>query len=685
LKRGPDVPPIDVTTPPITSERRLTVHDTVELPRIYMAWLTPPFFKAGDAEADLAANLLGGDKVSRLYKSLVYEKQIAQEVYAYQGSNMLASVFMVVATAAPGHPLEELEKEIQAQLAGLRTTVPDAAEVAGAKRSIENSILFSLERNGSLNGIADRINGYNHYVKDPGYLQQDVARYRNATPEGIRDFAAQYLTDSSRVVVYAVPGEKKLAPPVPRVAAGKAGVESINADEEWRHQPPQPGPVPALVLPAAESFKLSNGLTVIFDRREGVPTLAAGLVFKSGSGSNPLDRPGLASFTLGMLDEGTATRSAMQLAEDLKRAGAAITEYPSRDSSSLVLTSARGNVARGFELLADVAMNPSFPADEIERLRKIRLGELVQMKQDPSVIADRAMVLAIAGDANPYGYLTVGTSDGITATTAEDLRSFWKSHMTPSNAALIVSGDFTRSDLEDLAEQAFGTWSAAGPPAPGAMTAFPRSPRIVAVDQPGTPQSQLRLAIAGPARATPDYAPLEVMNMILGGMFSSRVNMNLRETHGYSYGAYSFVRYLQHGGWIAIGAGVQGDTTAPSISEIFKEVGRIRQEPAAPEEMRTARDSLMHSLPAEFETTSQTVSMFVDPFVYDLGLDFYSRWPAMVEAVTESDVQTVAKKYLIPENMLVVVVGDMGKFKPRVEALKLGPIEVRDPEGRPVR
>jgi zinc protease len=264
LKKGPEIPAVKVASSPITEERRATVKDRIELPRLYMAWIVPPFFTDEDAAADIAADILGGDKVSRLYKSLVYEKRIAQDVAAYNLSNQLGSVFNIQATAAPGHTLEEIEKEIDIQLDTLRQTAPSASELDGTKRTVERNVLFALEYSGGAGGVADRINTYNHYVKNPDFLEQDIQRYRKVTPQTVRDFAEKYLKKNARVVVYGVQGEPDFGPNVPGSpkATSKGSGESVNAEEAWRANPEQGGP--------ATGFPFS-GIFPIGQRLDGDP------------------------------------------------------------------------------------------------------------------------------------------------------------------------------------------------------------------------------------------------------------------------------------------------------------------------------------------------------------------------------------------------------------------------------
>jgi len=304
LKRGEDVPKIKAHTPPITSERRTVIQDNVQLPRVYMAWLTSPIFKPGDAEADLVATILGGGKSSRLYKKLVYEKQIAQDVSVNQQSLILGSVFEVQVTAKAGVKLEDLEKMINTELDAFRKDGPTAEELMRARNVIESRIIAGLETLGGFGGVADRLNSYNHFLGTPDFLAADIARYENASTESIQAFAEGQLKGNQRAVVYGVPGKQDLGaevatPKAPEKDPSKNNGEPVNVDAVWRNEPPKPGPAGALHLPVPEKFKLSNGLTVLYSERPGLPLVAADLVLHAGSGVNPVDRPGLASMAAG--------------------------------------------------------------------------------------------------------------------------------------------------------------------------------------------------------------------------------------------------------------------------------------------------------------------------------------------------------------------------------------------------
>jgi zinc protease len=688
LKRGQPVPPITVETPKITSERRATIEDRVELPRLYMAWLTSPIFAPGDAEADVTAMVLGGGRSSRLYKKLVYEQQIAQDVSVNQQSLILGSQFQITVTARPGHTLEELEKAVDAELQTLRTTPPDAREVERARNTFETRIITALEGLGGFGGVADRLNSYNHYLKTPEYLQQDIARYRAVTPAAVLAFAKAQLTPNTRVVVQVVKGTPNLSspptPPAPQTTPGQ-GAEAINVDEPWRKDPPAaPASRTYMQVPAPESITLANGLTVMLATRKGLPVVSANLVIKTGSDSNPADAPGLANFTAAMLTQGTATRSALQIADDIAQLGGTLTASSTMDASTISTRTLKKVFPAALDQVADVAMHPSFPAEELERQRTARLGQLAQQRANPQMLASTVVANVLYGDAHPYGFAEIGTLASVKAMTGDRLRAFWQQNFVPNNAALVVAGDITMAELRPLAEKAFGAWQRGTPARPSLTMPDNAASKVVIVDRPGAPQTQLRVAMIGAARSAPDFRPAQVMNVALGGLFSSRINMNLREKNGFTYGASSQFVFRKAPGPFQVASGVRTDVTGPAAAEMIKELKGMAAAAMPADELKRAKDFLAYSLPGAFETSSGTVASLGNIYTYDLPMDYYATYAESVYAVTADQALAAAKKYLVPDRFVVVAIGDRAKIEPELRKLNL-PIEIRDADGRVVK
>ncbi|OFW21999.1 MAG: peptidase M16 [Acidobacteria bacterium RIFCSPLOWO2_02_FULL_65_29] len=687
LKRGAPVPKPSVQTvqtPPITSERRAVVTDRVELPRVYMAWLTSPIFEPGDADAHVAASVLGTGRSSRLYKKLVYEQQIAQQVSVQQYSLTLGSVFQIQATARPGHTAEELEQSLNEELARFRESGPDAAEVDRARNGIETNIVQGLERLGGFSGIANRLNTYNHFLGNPGYLPQDVQRYRDVTPASVKAFAAAELAPNARVVVHGVPGQPDFGAPVPTPAPVKiapgTGAESVNAAAAWRNDPPKPGAPRMLTLPVPVSFQLANGLTVLVNERPGLPVVSANLVIRSGSGANPTDRPGLANFTAAMLDEGTSSRTAPMIADQVAQLGASLTTSSNMDATQITGSSLGRNFPALLDLMADVTRHPGFPEEEVDRQRASRLGTLAQQRENAGAVANSAMFAALYGPAHPYGYVDLGTEASNKAMTRDDMRTFWSEHFVPNNAALVVSGAITAASLRPDVEKAFGDWPRGAPAARPFGDPATTAARLVIVDKPGAPQTQVRVASIGAPRSTPDYEALRVMNEALGGLFSSRINLNLREEHGYTYGASSQFVFRRSAGPFLVQSGVRTDATAPAVSEILKEIRRMRETPMSADELTMAKDSLVRSLPSDFQTSGDVTATTTNIYLFDLGLDYFRTYPARLSAVTLDQTSEVAKRYLVPEKLIVVAVGDRAKIQSELQKLNLGALELRSPD-----
>ncbi len=687
IPAGAPVPPIEVRTPPISSERRAVITDQVELPRVYLAWITDPIFKPGDAECDLIGRILGGGKSSRLYKRLVYDDRIAQDASAMQYSLALGSLFTVEATAKPGVAPETVERCIDEELDRFVVEGPTEAELAGARNTIQSAIIRGLETLGGFGGVADRLNQYNHYLGDPGYLAADLARYEQATPARLAEVAQTRLRRENRAVVYGVPGEK-IVDDVPRSADPDRTPGAEPADvpgQQWRASIPSAAPPSPLVLPVPVSFRLDNGLTVLLVEQHGLPVVSANLVSLSGSECNPPERPGLAAFTADMLDEGTKRRSALQIADDADQLGATLSTGSSTDMSYAAIRSLKRNARAALELLADVALHPEFPAGDIERVRHDRITHILQQRDNPGAIASKAFFGTVYGPRHPYGYTEIGSEASVRSISRDELVGFWERGYAPGNSALVVAGDITVEELRELAGELFGAWRGAGSAAGLPAAAGARGRRVVIVDKPGAPQTSLRIGHVGISRSDPDYIPVDVMNTALGGLFSSRINMNLREAHGYTYGASSGFAFRRGPGPFVVATNVRTDVTAAAVSEVLHEIERMRNSEPTEVELATAKDSISRSLAGYFETTPQSASTAGQLFVHDLPLDFYRTLPGRVEAVSAAAARHAAETHLHPEELVIVAVGDRSRIEPQLWDAGFGPVEYRCLDGEPAK
>jgi len=443
-----------------------------------------------------------------------------------------------------------------------------------------------------------------------------------------------------------------------------------------RSTPPATGAAPALTLPEIQKRQLSNGLPVWVVGLHEVPLVQVNLVVRSGTAADPPGRFGIASLTAAMLPEGAGNRSSLQIADDIDFLGASLSASSGIDSAAVRLQVPVARLADALPIMADVAQRPTFPAEELERVRQQRLTGLLQARDDPATVASLAFSRVLYGTAHRYGTAAMGTADTIKAFTPEDLRAFHASSFRLEQATLLVVGDVTTDALLPLLETSFGQWKpAAGAPAKVTLPQArqPAHREVILIDKPDAAQSQIRIGWIGVPRSTPDYFPLEVMNTILGGSFTSRLNMNLREKRGYSYGAGSGFDMRAEAGPFSAAAGVQSDKTSESLTEFFNELtGILDLVPA--EELRRAKNYVALRFPGGFETTGDISRRLEEVLVYNLPDDYFSQYVERVQAVTAADVQRVARQYIDPARLAVVVVGDVKTIQPRIAALELGPI-----------
>ena len=584
--------------------------------------------------------------------------------------------------------LDELEAAFWEQIAKLQTAGPTQDELDSARAVDLTSKIEGLQRLGGFGGIADTLNSYNQYTGDPGYLPKEIAEFEAVTTGSVKAIAAKFLNKNQAVVVSTVPGSK-VVDDVPRSPADTdATVKLVNpytpafeSDQNFRKTVPLAGPAPVFHLPVPTTFTLKNGLKVYLIQDSNLPVLAATLVTRAGGETNPAGKPGLASFTAAMLGEGTLRYDATQLAEATERIGTRLSTTASMDSAAASIGVLTNHADAGLDLLADVVEHPGFRDTDIDRIRKQRVLGIQQEADSVSAIAARVGPHLLYGD-QPYGYTASGTTASLEGITRDELKGFWESHYGPADSALVFAGDIKESEARELAEKHFGNWSGK---ASGEVTLPPPPPppttRLVIVDKPGSPQTALSAIDLGVARTIPDFEAIQEMNYTLGGSFASRINMNLREEHGYTYGARSTFNAYREGGPFTAGALVKTDVTAPATKELLLELNRILTEPANPAELKMAKDSLSQSIPAAFETTAATAGTMSSIFVYNRPLDYYAKLPAAYMAVTPEEVQRVAKMTVHPNRFIILAVGDKSKIETPLKELNIAPIEYADPLG----
>mgnify|MGYP002780466017 CR=1 FL=1 len=667
---GPPISKHDVWIAPRSGEQRQQMEDRVPQARLYKVWNVP---KWGSAEADhlsLAAEVLGSGKTSRLYKRLVYDDQLATDIAVFPYLREIGGQFFLWATARPGQELKALEKAVDEEMARFLAQGPTAAELERVKTNRRSAFLRGVERIGGFGGKSDLLAQSEVYAGRPDFYKVSQERLRRATPAEVQAAARRWLADGVFVLEVL---------PFAQYAAQGSDVD--------RTRLPQAGEPPAPEFPALQRARLSNGMEVVLAERRTVPLVSFSLVLDAGYAADPRGTPGVASLAMDMLDEGTRRRNALQISEELALLGARLNTGSDLDASYVNLSALQEQLDPALELFADVILNPAFPATDFERLRKEQLARIQREKVTPVQMALRVLPPLLYGPGHAYGNPLTGsgTEASVQAIRREELEAFHRAWFRPNHARLVVAGDIGMDELRPRLERLFRDWRPGEVPAKPVATVEPPRPAVYLVDRPGSEQSVIFAGQLFPPRANPDETALEVMNNLLGGMFTSRINMNLREDKHWSYGAASFA-------WPARGqrpfiayAPVQSDKTAESMTELLRELRDLRgARPASAQELAMARDNLTLSLPGRWETIGAVAQSVGEQVRFGLPDDYWRTYAERVRAVSPADVQRAAAGRIQPEHLVWVVVGDRAKIEAPIRKLGLGELRFVDADGRPL-
>lgn len=459
--------------------------------------------------------------------------------------------------------------------------------------------------------------------------------------------------------------------------AQQASSTQAPASAPDRSRPPALGPAPALKMPPIQKRTLSNGVPVWIIESHEVPLVQVNLLVLAGSGDDPAGKFGVANLTAAMLDEGAGARSSLEIADAVEFLGATLNATSSFDASAVRLNVPVARLDAALPILADVALRPTFPQKDLDRIREERLTAILQARDDPEQIAPLAFQRVVFGPTHRYGSPAFGSEATVKAFTPDDLRAFHRAWYQPANARLVVVGDITADAVLPLLERQFGGWQNG---TPVRRTPVPTAPSLTAghiyiVDKPDAAQSQIRIGNVGVARSTPDFFTLEVLNTLLGGSFTSRLNQNLREEHQYTYGAASrFDMRLSPGSFVAA-AGVQTDKTSEALQEFFKELTAIAG-PVTDDELTRMRNYLAFGFPADFETSSDLSRRVEELLIYGLPDSYFEQYVGNIQRVTPAAVRAAAAKYIRPSTFAVVVIGDRKAIEAGIRALKIAPVTV---------
>jgi len=466
-------------------------------------------------------------------------------------------------------------------------------------------------------------------------------------------------------------GEARAAQPVP-----------VTSPPYMAHRPVV-GPFPALVMPQPISFVLSNGMEVVAVRRRAAPIVALNLVIRTGADQDPPGQTGLASLTAEMMDEGAGPRTALEIAESLERLGADLWVGAGRDGAQLNLQVPSEEFSQALEIATDIVLRPRFEVADWERVHHDRLTALQQRRDQPESVADLITALALYGPTHPYGRPVDGLEATIGALALDDVRAFHDRFWRPNNAVVTLAGDFEPATLAEELERAFSRWRPAPLPVTAPTPRLPSLPRLVMVDRPGAPQSVLRMVGPGSSRLAPDRPAVQMLNVVLGGTFTSRLNFTLREKKGYTYGASSGFSAFRRPSSFTVRTSVFTQVTGAAITDALEEIGRMRTDDVGDAEMTKARATLLDRTAEALSTASGVAGTFADMGLYGLPADEPARFIAAVAATTADDMKQAAARYLDPDRLGIVVVGDRATIEPELRALGLPAPVVLDAEGEP--
>ena len=654
----------------LDGERVVEVSDRIQLERSYYGFHSPAYFEPGDAELEIAATILTDGLSARLPKALIYDRQLATSVVAFQNGQPLAGSFLMWATARPGVDLSEIEKVIDSEIAKLADEGPTEVELNRAKNKWEFGFVSGLERIGGFGGKADILNQYSTFLGDPGKFDEDVSRHRNVTVQGVKDAVAKYLDTNKRVIL--------------RFRPEKGGRPSNVAID--RSKEPALGKDRSFTAPTVERGKLENGLEVLVVSRRELPEVSVSLTTRAGSVNDPSGKEGVASLTNSTMRRGTKTLSALDIDEKMGDLGSSLSGGAGTESGGLGFQVLTRNLDSAMGIMADVALNPDFPQEEIDRQKKNVLDALKQSESNPNAVGGRVASMLAYGKDHPYGKQSSGTENSVPGITRDDLVAFHSKYWKPGSSALIFVGDVSLDDAMAEARKHFGSWSGGSAPAakipPADRSAMGK---IYMIDKQGAAQTVVIQIIPVPGRDSNDYYALALGNAVYAGGFGTRLNLNLREDKGYSYGVFGFPNHLLESGVLIASGGVQTDKTKESVVEFVKELNGISGEkPITSEELETARLTKVRGYAQQFETLGRIGGQISALWRAGLPMTDLQKEPDELSKLGLQEVNAVMQKYTVPSGTALLLVGDLAKIEQGIRDLNVGEVVILDTKGNPV-
>ncbi|MFO0948425.1 MAG: pitrilysin family protein [Planctomycetota bacterium] len=650
--------PREYSQPDLTREHRVEWEERVGLPRLDLVWPTVTRYHDDEPALDVAAQILAGrSRDSRLKRRLVIREKLVQSIGAYHHCQMLSGQFGVRAFALPHVATESIRDIVDEEIEQLKRHPPSREEIQSIRLEFENHAYSRME---TILGKADYLNHhrFHHGTVSSDSFSQEIIRYNDVTGDEVSAALRKYLR-SGRVVVEVKP-ESKSGSTVTSADEWTAKATGEKRRGRVSDAIPGAGPTPPFRLPMVERTTLSDGLKVVVVRKPELPRVDFQLLLDAGSFQESSEQAGLARLVGDVLDEGTTARDGLELARRLDLLGATLSVSTGIESAAVSLRALTAYRDEAFKLFAEVVCSPRFAPTDLERERQRILAEIEYRMRQPAYLADEAIDQAIFGPEHAYGRPSDGTAEGLERITVDDLAAFHDRHYR-SHATLLAVGDITRDEACKLAERHLFGWfrntrEVSAPTMPMGGTA---NGPVSVVSRPGAAQSVLRVGKRSVERTSPDYYSLLVLNTVLGGQFASRLNLNLREAKGLTYGARSGFHLRRLAGAFIAGTDVQSSATRDAVAEMLREIDDLgNARPVTPEELKFAKAYLIRRFPARFETVGAIVSHLAQLAIYGLPDDYYDHYIDRVAAVEAAQLLHAAQKHLAREGMKVAVVGD---------------------------
>ncbi len=651
---------------------RIVMQDRVPEARVYKVWLAPEWISDQATYLQLADYVLTSGKTSRLYQRLVYEDQIATDASAFAMINEIAGAYVVYATASEGQDLKAVEQALDEELQRFLDEGPTRAELERVKTELRSGFIRGVEQVGGFQGKSNILAENAVYGGRPDFYKHSLALLADATPQQVVATARNWIRGEP-LVIEVHPFPTDLAP------------VSTSAD---RTKLPMPATFPEAPFPELEQATLANGMRLIVAERHAVPVVQFSLQLDAGYAADPVAAPGVATMTMEMLDEGTATMDALEISDSLASLGANLTSGANLDFSVVGLSALKENLDASLAIYSDVILNPAFAPGELERLKRLQLAGIQQEKSSPTDMALRVLPRLLYGEGHAYSLPMTGsgTEEAVAALGRDDLVAYHDAWFKPNNATMIVVGDTTLAEIQPKLEQQFARWRPGEVPSKTLPdVALPTEPRVYLLDRPGSEQSVIIAGHLIGKRDQADDIAINAMNDILGGSFTSRVNMNLREDKAWSYGANTTVVQTQaQRPFLAI-APVQADQTAASMREIKREIEELGGTRSATDaEVATSKRRSTLTLPGRWETARAVARDIAELVRFDLPDDYWNDYAELVAALDAADVNAAASRLLHPDRMTWVVVGDRSAIEADVRALGFGTVHLVDADGNPI-